>query len=59
TTEYTHLLREVEFTFPNNDEKLELLIVELLQTELKDTQCMQYRESNPPATPETFNEHDC
>ncbi|MBD4322457.1 siderophore biosynthesis protein SbnF, partial [Xanthomonas citri pv. citri] len=38
TTDYTQLLREVVFTFPKNDEKLEQFIVELLQTELKDTQ---------------------
>jgi hypothetical protein len=35
-----------------------LFIVELLQTELKDTQSMQYRESTPPATPETFNDYE-
>nr|WFN99256.1 IucA/IucC family protein [Staphylococcus aureus] len=58
TTYYTQLLREVVFTFPKNDEKLEQFIVELLQTELKDTQSMQYRESNPPATPETFNDYE-
>ncbi len=51
TTDYTQLLREVVFTFPENDEKLEQFIVELLQTELKDTQSMQYREINPPVTP--------
>ncbi|MDN8872766.1 siderophore biosynthesis protein SbnF, partial [Staphylococcus aureus] len=55
TTDYTQLMREAVFTFPKNDEKLEHFIVELLQTELKDTQSLQYRESNPPATPETFN----
>lgn len=58
TTDYTQLLREAVFTFPKNDEKLEQFIVELLQTELKDTQSMQYRESNPPATPETFNDYE-
>ncbi|RZH98249.1 siderophore biosynthesis protein SbnF, partial [Staphylococcus condimenti] len=58
TTDYTQLLREVVFTFPKNDEKLEQFIVELLQTELKDTQSIQYRESNPPATPETFNDYE-
>ncbi len=58
TTDYTQLLREVVFTFPKNDEKLEQFIVELLQTELKDTQSMQYRESPPPATPETFNDYE-
>ncbi len=34
-------MREAVFTFTKNDEKLEQFIVELLQTELKDTQSTQ------------------
>nr|WP_228086083.1 staphyloferrin B biosynthesis protein SbnF [Mammaliicoccus lentus] len=58
TTDYARLLREVMFTFPKDHEKLESFIIELLQTELKDTQSLQYRQENKPLKPTTFNEFE-
>lgn len=58
TTDYAQLLREALFTFPKDDEKLEQFIIELLQTELKDTQSLQFREEHPPAKPKTFNDFE-
>ena len=55
TVNYAQLLREVEYTFPKNTEKIEAFIQELLQTELKDRQALQYKEGSKESITLTFD----
>ncbi|PTH60549.1 IucA/IucC family protein, partial [Staphylococcus arlettae] len=55
TVNYAQLLREVEYTFPKNTTKIEAFIQELLQTELKDRQALQYKEASEGDVTLTFD----
>lgn len=58
TLNYVQLLRDVHFTFEKDEQKLEDFIVELLQTELKDTQARRYREQQSDIALTTFDDYE-
>ncbi|PNZ07745.1 siderophore biosynthesis protein SbnF [Staphylococcus equorum subsp. linens] len=55
TVDYATMLREVIYTFDKNNEKVEAFINELLQTDLKDTQAMRYKEMTAGSVELTFD----
>lgn len=58
TLDYAQLLREVRFTFDKDEQKLEDFIIELLQTELKDTQAQRYRAQQSQMSLTTFDDYE-
>ncbi|ARJ51182.1 staphyloferrin B biosynthesis protein SbnF [Staphylococcus lutrae] len=58
TLNYVQLLREVNFTFEKDEARLEDFILELLQTELKDTQALRSRARQPIQNLETFDDFE-
>ncbi|MEJ7541656.1 staphyloferrin B biosynthesis protein SbnF [Staphylococcus intermedius] len=58
TLNYVQLLRDVHFTFEKDEQKLEDFIIELLQTELKDTQARRYRAQQSDIALTTFDDYE-
>lgn len=58
TLDYAQLLREVRFTFDKDEQKLEDFIIELLQTELKDTQAQRYRAQQSQMSLTAFDDYE-
>lgn len=55
TLNYAQLLRDVQYTFTKDTQKIEQFIGELIQTELKDCQALTYKLNHHKAVPKTFN----
>ncbi|MCO4331881.1 staphyloferrin B biosynthesis protein SbnF [Staphylococcus hyicus] len=55
TLNYAQLLRDVQYTFTKDTQKIEQFIGELIQTELKDCQALTYKLNHYKAVPKTFN----